>query len=91
MDVPLEELLAEKRNRGKRIVLTPEIPDGDIERIHNYLGRGRPSEVAYRHIPSGITVGRVRPPDAIAHEIDSQLFGELIDKLKAAGILPRDP
>ena len=63
------------------------IPDGELERIHWYLGPGRGSEYAYKHIPSGIMVGGLKPSGMKTHEFDKQLFAELIEILKAAGIV----
>ncbi len=63
------------------------IPDDDMEQIHWYLGPGRGSEYAYKHIPSGIMVGGLKPPGMKTHEFLKQLFAELVEKLKAAGII----
>ncbi len=63
------------------------IPEDDLARIHWYLGPGKGSEYAYKHIPSGIMVGGRKPSDMKTHEFVEQLFAELVEKLKAAGII----
>ncbi len=63
------------------------IPDKDLERIHWYLGPGKGSEYGYKHIPSGIMVHGLKPPDMTTHEFDRQLFAEFVEKLRAAGII----
>lgn len=66
------------------------IPEDDLERIHWYLGPGKGSECAYKHVPSGIIVGGRKPAEMTAHEFDEQLFAELVEKLRAAGIITRE-
>jgi hypothetical protein len=68
-------------------MLIQGIPDDHLERVHWYLGRGKGSEYAYKHVPSGIMVGGAKPPQMTIHEFDQQLIGELMEKLKAAGII----
>ena len=63
------------------------IPDKDLERIHWYLGPGKGSEYGYKHIPSGIMVGGLKPSEMTTHEFDRQLFAEFVEKLRAAGII----
>jgi hypothetical protein len=64
-----------------------EIPDDDFERLHWYLGRGKGSQDAYKHLPSGIMVGGTKPPDMKIHDFDQQLIAELMAKLKLAGLI----
>jgi hypothetical protein len=63
------------------------IPEDKLERIHWYLGPGKGSEYADKHIPSGIMVGGLKPSDMKTHEFVERLFAELVEKLKAAGII----
>jgi hypothetical protein len=71
-------------------MLEPGIPDDQIERIHWWLGPGNGSEYAYRHLPSGITVGGSCPPQMTVLQFDQQLFAELVEKLKTAGIIKEE-
>ena len=68
-------------------MVIPGIPDDDLEQLHWYLGPGKASEYAYKHIPSGIFAGGTKPPDMKIHEFDLHLIAELTAKLKAAGII----
>jgi hypothetical protein len=65
----------------------PGIPDDHLERMHLYLGPGNGSGYAYKHVPSGIMVSGVKPPEMKVHQFDRQLVAELFEKLKAAGII----
>jgi hypothetical protein len=60
----------------------------EMERIHWYLGPGKGSTCAYKHLPSGITASGKVPPDGDVLEFDKQLLTELTQKLTAAGIIP---
>jgi hypothetical protein len=71
---------------GEYMIL-PEIPDDDLERLHWYLGPGKGSEYAYKHVPSGIMVGGTKPTDMKIHEFDQLLIAGLRAKLKAAGLI----
>ncbi len=64
--------------------------DEDVERIHWYLGLGKGSEYAYKHLPSGIMVGGTCPPNMTVLEFDQQLFAEFVEKLKTAGIVKEE-
>ena len=68
-------------------MVVPQIPDDDLERFHLYLGPGKGSEYAYKHLPSGIMVGGTKPPEMKIHEFDQQLLAELTAKLRAAGLI----
>ncbi len=68
-------------------MVIPEIPDEHLERLHWYLGPGKGSEYAYKHLPSGIMVGGAKPLHMRIHEFAQQLIAELTEKLKAAGII----
>lgn len=65
----------------------PGIPDEHIVRLHYYLGPGKGSEYAYKHLPSGIMVGGKCPQGMKVWEFDKQLFAEFVEKLKAAGLI----
>lgn len=69
----------------------PGIPNDHLERLHSYLGPGKGSEYAYKHLPSGIMVGGAKPPNMRTHEFDQQLIAELTAKLKAAGLITATP
>lgn len=68
-------------------MVIPGIPDEHLERLHFYLGPGKGSRYAYKHIPSGIMVGGAKPPEMKIHQYDQQLIAQLAEKLKAAGII----
>jgi hypothetical protein len=72
-------------------VAIPEIPDDHLERIQWYLGPGKGSEYAFKHLPSGIMVGGTKPPEMRIHDFERQLLAELLTKLKAAGIFTGTP
>ncbi len=72
-------------------MVIPGVPDDHLERLHWYLGPGKGSEYAYKHLPSGIMVGGTKPPDMKIHEFDQQLIAELTAKLVAAGLIAETP
>jgi hypothetical protein len=72
---------------GEDIMLIPGIPDEHLERLHLYLGPGKGSAYAYRHLPSGITVCGEIPPDMNVYLFDRKLVADLAEQLKAAGFL----
>jgi hypothetical protein len=64
----------------------PGIPDEHLERFHENYGRGR-GALGYRHLPSGIVVYRICPPDIPHLQIDQELVAELKEKLRERGLL----
>ncbi len=73
--------------RPVNVMMIHGIPEDQLERIHWYHGPGKGSSYAYKHLPSGIVAGGRKPPAMKTHEFDRQLLAELVEKLKAAGIL----
>jgi len=68
-------------------MVIPGVPDDQLERLHLYLGPGKGSTYAYKHLPSGITVCAAKPPQVKVHLFHQQLIAELTAKLRAAGVL----
>jgi hypothetical protein len=67
-------------------MVLPGIPDEHLARLHWNEGGGRGS-LAYRHLPSGITVRRDCPPGVPVHSIDAELLAELAESLRSEGLL----
>jgi uncharacterized protein (TIGR02996 family) len=65
--------------------LVPGIPDEDVLRMHWNYGGGR-GAVGYRHVPSGITVGRDCPPHVPIRQVDKEALAEFIQVLRERGI-----
>jgi hypothetical protein len=54
----------------------PGIPEEHLERFHENYGHGQ-GALGYRHLPSGIVVYRICPPDTPHLQIDQELVAEL--------------
>jgi hypothetical protein len=63
------------------------VPDEQLERIHWRHGGGR-GALAYRHIPSGISVYRECPAGVAVRAIDAELLIELQEALRSRGMIP---
>lgn len=63
------------------------IPDDDLVRLNSNYRPGKGEEVAYRHIPSGITVFRRCLPTKSTIKVDKELLAALQEKLRSAGLI----
>jgi len=65
--------------------LVPGIPNEEVHLMHWNYGGGR-GATGYRHVPSGITVGRECPPNVPIRQVDKEALAEFIQVLRERGI-----